>query len=86
MKSLEMGQNIPESFFDEPKKSKPSNLKRGIIALMVGLAFGIFLLIRHDNNIGFMLAALIPGFVGIGYILVHFLEKQKQDSEKLNNE
>jgi hypothetical protein len=86
MKSLEMGQNIPENFFEEPRKSKPSNLKRGIIALMVGLAFGIFLLIRHDNNIGFMLAALIPGFVGIGYILVHFLEKQKQDSEKLNNE
>jgi len=86
MKSLEMGQNIPENFFEEPKKSKPSNLKRGIIALMVGLAFGIFLLIRHDNSVGFMLAALIPGFVGIGYILVYFLEKKKEDSEKLSNE
>lgn len=86
MKSLEMGQSIPENFFEEPKKNKPSNLKRGIIALMVGLAFGIFLLIRQDNSVGFMLAALIPGFVGVGYILVHFLEKQKKDSEKLSNE
>ena len=37
-KSLEMGQTIPENFFDEPKKANPaSNLKRGILWLAVGL-------------------------------------------------
>ena len=81
MKSLEMGQAIPEHFFDEPKEvSKASNLKRGIILLMVGISFGIYVIIEHKTGLPFMMAALIPGFVGIGYLLVHFLEKPKNEN------
>jgi hypothetical protein len=81
MKSLEMGQNIPEHFFDEPESDvKSSNLKRGIIALMVGLAFALYVIIEKNTTMPFLLAALIPGFVGLGHILVHFLEKPKTEN------
>lgn len=80
MKSLEMGQTIPENFFEEPKHNdKSSNLKKGIIAMMVGIAFGLYVIIRQDTSLGFLLAALIPGFVGVGYMLVHFLEKPAKE-------
>jgi hypothetical protein len=80
MKSLEMGQTIPEHFFDEPQTGKASNLKRGIISLMVGISFGLYVIIEKDTSLPFLMAALIPGFVGIGYLLVHFIEKPKNEN------
>ena len=78
-KSLEMGQAIPEHFFDEPKKANPSsNLKKGILWLVIGLGIVISFLVIHKNE-GLILG-IIPGFVGIGYLLVHFLEKPKTES------
>jgi hypothetical protein len=77
MKSLEMGQTIPEHFFDEPKKATQpsSNLKKGILWLVVGLGIVISFLIMHQNQ--GLIVGIIPGFVGIGYLLVHFLDKPK---------
>ena len=87
MKSVELGQPVPAHFFDEPeRKNKSSNLKRGIIAMMVGLSFGIYVLVSKDTRLIFMMAALIPGLVGIGYILVHFLEKPKNENTVSDNE
>src|SRR5665647_1418256 len=41
-KSLEMGQTVPEHFFDEPQKANPSsNLKKGTLWFMIGLALVI---------------------------------------------
>jgi hypothetical protein len=81
MKSLEMGQTIPEHFFEEPKSAgKPSNLKRGIILLMIGISFGLFALIKKDTDLIILLAAIIPTFVGIGYLLVHKLEKPTKEN------
>ncbi|MDD4994208.1 MAG: DUF6249 domain-containing protein [Paludibacter sp.] len=77
MKSLEMGQTIPEHFFDEPKKATQpsSNLKKGILWLVVGIGIVISFLIMHQNQ--GLIVGIIPGFVGIGYLLVHFLDKPK---------
>jgi len=87
MKSLEMGQTIPEHFFDEPKNvGKPSNLKRGIILLMVGISFGLFAFIKRDTDLIILLAAIIPTFVGIGYLLVHKLEKPAKEITVRNDE
>jgi hypothetical protein len=78
-KSLEMGQTIPEHFFDEPKKaSASSNLKRGVLWLAVGLAVVISFIIMHKQE-GLILG-IVPTFVGIGYLLVHYLDKPKSDS------
>lgn len=87
MKSLEMGQTIPEHFFDEPKNvSKPSNLKRGIILLMIGISFGLYAFIKRDTDLIILLAAIIPTFVGIGYLLVHKLEKPAKKITEKNDE
>jgi hypothetical protein len=84
-KSLEMGQTIPEHFFDEPKKVNPaSNLKKGILWLVVGLALLISFIVLHKEN--GLIFGIVPAFVGIGYLLVHFLEKPKPDSTVNNDE
>lgn len=86
-KSLEMGQTIPEHFFDEPKKkSQSSSLKTGVIALMVGIALIIVAIMKHDLGGFFFVAGIIPALVGIGYIVVHFLEKPKKDNLAKQNE
>jgi len=33
-----------------------------------------------------MIVGIVPTFVGVGYLLVHFLEKPKTDSAGMNNE
>jgi len=84
-KSLEMGQTVPEHFFDTPKKENPSsNLKKGILWLVVGLALLISFIVLHKEN--GLIFGIVPAFVGIGYLLVHFLEKPKPDSMVNNDE
>lgn len=87
MKSLEMGQTIPEHFFDQPKQSiRKNNLQRGIILVMVGMSFGLFVIIQHRHDLPFLLATVIPLFLGIGYLLIHFLDKPKKDISGPGNE
>jgi len=84
-KSLDMGQTVPEHFFDEPKQANPnSNLKKGILWLVVGIGLTISFLVMHERDA--LIVGIVPTFVGIGYLLVHFLEKPKSDSTVLNNE
>lgn len=79
-KSLEMGQNIPDHFFEEPKKTNIiSNMKKGILWLSVGLAILIYVVFIHENEA--LILGIVPTFVGIGYLLVHFLDKPKQTNE-----
>ena len=84
-KSLEIGQTVPEHFFDEPKKANPaSNLKKGILWFVIGIALLIsFLFIGQKNA---LIVGIVPTFVGIGYLLVHFLEKPKPDTTGNNDE
>lgn len=78
MKSLEMGQTIPENFFDEPKKSNPnSNLKKGILWFVVGAALLIYFVIVNQKD--GLIVGIVPTFVGIGYLLVHKLDKPKTE-------
>lgn len=84
MKSIEMGQTVPEHFFDEPKKANASsNLKRGILWLVVGIAIVISFLVMHE--IDGLILGVVPAFVGVGYLLVHILDKPKTDT-KVNND
>ncbi len=78
-KSLEMGQTIPAHFFDAPKKqSTLSNLKKGILWLMLGLGLFISLAINHKTDM--YIFGIVPSFIGIGYLLVHYLDKSKTDT------
>lgn len=81
LKSLEMGQTLPENFFEKPvQKSGVSNLKSGILWLSVGLAFVLYFLIIKNNDA--LIVGIIPTFVGIGYLLVHLLDKPKNNNEQ----
>jgi hypothetical protein len=85
MKSIEMGQTVPEHFFDEPKKvSTASNLKKGILWLVVGLAIVISFVVMHEKD--GLIVGIIPTFVGIGYLLVNKLDKPKTDSTASTDE
>lgn len=78
-KSLELGQPLPEHFFEEPRKQHPSsNLKKGIIALAVGLAIVISYLVIGNKFI--LVGGIIPAFVGLGFLFVHYLEKPKDSN------
>ncbi len=82
LKSIELGQTLPEHFFDEPKKqSSSSNLKKGIILIAVGLALVVSYFVMGNKII--IIGGIIPTFIGIGYLLGHLLEKP-QSTE--NNE
>ncbi len=84
-KSLEMGQSVPDHFFDEPKKVNPiSDLKKGILWLVVGLAVLISFVVMHQTN--GLIVGIVPSFVGIGYLLVHYLEKPKTNTTGNNDE
>ncbi|MGB4414368.1 MAG: DUF6249 domain-containing protein [Paludibacter sp.] len=81
LKSLEMGQTVPEHFFAEPKKAKTvSNLKNGILWSAVGLALLIYFIVEQENEA--FIVGIVPAFVGVGYILVHFLDKPKKNDEQ----
>ena len=80
MKSLEMGQNIPAHFFDEPEKKRASNLKNGILWLAVGLALVIYFVIVKEHDA--LVLGIVPAFVGAGYLLVHWLDKPIQKTTR----
>jgi len=79
LKSLEMGQSLPENFFDRPQQATSSNLKKGVLWLAVGLAILVFFLVYHNKFA--LIAGIIPTFVGVGYLLVHFLDKPKNNEQ-----
>ncbi|HOV84514.1 MAG TPA: DUF6249 domain-containing protein [Paludibacteraceae bacterium] len=80
LKSLELGQTLPEDFFEKKAKNKPaSDLKKGIIWFAVGLSLLIYFLIV--KNMGALILGIVPAFVGIGYLLVYFFEKPKSPND-----
>lgn len=73
--AIERGRELPENFFDEPAKKKQSwlnVLRNG--ATTLGCGIGIALL-GYITNVGIITGiAFIPAFIGLGYLLVAWLE------------
>ena len=76
MKALELGQPLPQSFFDEPKK-RSSQLQNGLVWLGVGLAIVLVGFFTHNHSLYF---GLIPAFAGLGILIAYFVEKPKVDT------
>jgi hypothetical protein len=76
MKALELGQPLPDSFFDEPKK-RSSRLQNGLVWLGVGLAIVLVGVFTHNRDLYF---GLIPAFAGLGILIAYFVEKPKADT------
>lgn len=78
-KAIDNGQEIPGGLFDEPKKNKNSwsnTLRHAIIYIAIGI--GIALLGETSGVDEITAIAVIPGIIGLGYLLVAFIERKEQ--------
>ena len=76
MKALELGQPLPQSFFDEPKK-RSSQLQNGLVWLGIGLALVIVGITTRNDG---LLFGMVPGFIGLGILIAYLIEKPKDNS------
>jgi hypothetical protein len=77
--ALERGGEIPPALLI-PARKPHSDLRRGILLLCAGLGLMV-LLFKTAKESGAWTAALIPIFLGLGYLVVHKLEGRKQTQE-----
>ena len=86
--AIENGRELPPDFFNEPQKEqkKGSALRKGVIWAMAGIGLFIALLfstdILPDGMSGIAYSALIPFFIGIGYLIIYFIEKAEGKKQK----
>jgi len=96
-KALEHGQSVPPDLFAEPRKFQKrssKSLNAGIVCIFVGI--GVFLtcwiisFFAFQQNLAegiiifFQLIAsfgIIPFFIGIAFVIIHFIEKTKSVNE-----
>jgi hypothetical protein len=73
---VEKGQPVPAALLSGPAAiSKPrSDLRRGVVLIAVGIAIVMFFGIDDGWNQGAWAVGLIPGLMGVGYLLVWKLE------------
>jgi hypothetical protein len=87
---------LPADFFAEPAKSHTA-LRTSIVCMTTGIAIVLtFWLIGHyigqtdwpnsqDTSLGFKLGGLtgiIPFLIGVAYLIIHVIERQKRSGEK----
>jgi hypothetical protein len=85
-KALEAGQPIPDNLFPEQPKKKKNPLNTGIILMSVGVGISLFFggiaLTTERDAISGASIGIIPFFIGLAYLLIHFLEKKHQKPEE----
>ena len=91
LKALEKGQSVPADWFtDTIKKSNPLNT--GIILMAAGIGISLFFWlmsiflasIDQDASNGLMSVmplGIIPFFIGVAYVIIHFIGKKKATNE-----
>jgi Domain of unknown function (DUF6249) len=74
------GQEVPASLFAPPPVVKArSDLRRGVVLLMVGLGLMVFFGAVNDWEGGAWSLGVIPFVIGLGYLLVWKLEGRSRD-------
>ncbi len=78
---VEKGQPVPAALLAPPAVSRPrSDLRRGVILIAIGISVMTFFVVDegwHDSAWAF---GLIPGLIGVGYLIVWKLEGKKKDN------
>ena len=75
---VEKGQEVPAGLFATPPVIRArSDLRRGVVLLMVGLGLMIFFGAVNDWENGVWSLGVIPGVIGLGYLLVWKLETRR---------
>lgn len=76
---VEKGQPVPAALLAPPAVPRPrSDLRRGVILVMVGLGLSVFFAMTDWGGSSWSLGA-IPFLIGIGYLIVWKLEKKKDN-------
>ncbi len=75
---VEKGQEVPAALFAPPPVVRArSDLRRGVVLLMVGLGLMIFFGAVNDWENGVWSLGVIPFVIGLGYLLVWKLESRR---------
>src|SRR5256885_5708044 len=75
---VEKGQEVPAALLNPPPAQRQrSDMRRGVVLVMVGLGLMIFLAAVNDWEGGAWSIGIIPFLIGAGYLLVWKLEGRK---------
>jgi Domain of unknown function (DUF6249) len=81
---VEKGQEVPAALLNPPPAQRQrSDMRRGVVLVMVGLGLMIFLAAVNDWEGGAWSIGLIPFLIGAGYLLVWKLEGRKDNAPPL---
>jgi len=77
---VEKGQPVPEALLAPPPPAvrQRSDMRRGVVLMMVGIGLIFFLAAVNDWEGGAWSIGLIPFLIGVGYLLVWKLEGKKE--------
>ena len=80
---VEKGQPVPEALFAAPPRAvrQRSDMRRGVVLVMVGLGVMIFFAAVNDWEGGAWAMGIIPFLIGCGYLLVWRLEGNKPGTD-----
>ena len=77
---VEKGQEVPAALLNPPPAQRQrSDMRRGVLLLMVGLGLVVFLGVIADWDSGVWTLGMIPALIGAGYLLVWKLEGRKDN-------
>jgi hypothetical protein len=77
---VEKGQPVPEALLNPPPAQRQrSDIRRGVVLVMVGLGLMLFFAAVNDWEGGAWSIGLIPFLIGAGYLLVWKLEGKKDN-------
>jgi hypothetical protein len=78
---VEKGQPVPEALLNPPPVIRQrSDLRRGVVLLMVGLGLMVFFGAVNDWEGGVWSLGIIPFLIGAGYLLVWRLDVRRADA------
>jgi Domain of unknown function (DUF6249) len=84
---VEKGQPVPEALLNPPPVIRQrSDLRRGVVLLMVGLGLTVFFGAVNDWESGVWSLGIIPFLIGAGYLLVWRLDVRKTDNASVKEE
>ena len=78
---VEKGQPVPEALLNPPPVIRQrSDLRRGVVLLMIGAGLMVFFGAVNDWEGGVWSLGIIPFLIGLGYLLVWRLDVRREDT------
>ncbi len=82
---VEKGQPVPAALLNPPPAQRQrSDMRRGVVLVMIGLGLMVFLGAVNDWEGGAWSIGIIPFLIGAGYLLVWRLDAKNKDNPKDN--